>query len=632
MKFLQVSALLAFASLVPGTLGNNKLVNVGRSGVDIIIEYLSTDSSGNLQVSPSSDLPGGTTQTGAVTFADMDGDGHLDLLRGDATYGWVSIVLNDGSDNFPSEGYTTLPSQGGGSSPMFYSVHGVDIDNDGHTDILASSANRGSYRWLNNGDGTFREGTKFSSTDNARRAYSGHRNAAADFNGDGYIDFVVGDHHAYAAQVYINDGSGGFLESYNLADLTDAWGISACDFDQDGKMDIVASRSANKNSRVYLNNGNDEDDNPIFVGVDLPGTYTTYSSNNGCADLNGDGYPDLVLHDTEQWQVFLNDGAGNFPTMDTLYPSPTSTGGNLALGDFDDDGDIDIASHTNIFLNNGDGTFGNPQGVAPGLADFKSQAFLYSASEPSSESPTSSPSSNPTTGSPSKTPTGSPTNAPTGSPTLGPTSAAAAGGALGAASGTGASPSSSGAASPSSSAADSLYYPDWTKSNGGCKTGGGQPQYMTLAPSTWMFATLDACCSRYYSWMLNDCKGTSGAAPSGLWYPDWTGPDDTCKNDGNEPQYMDLNPGAWMHSSKQACCEANFGWMLNGCLDSSGPNAGATGKWFMVWDGYKCKRDCAVGTGPSCGGRAESWEELFDTRSACCSTKAAWNPTDCLVD
>ncbi|EJK52579.1 hypothetical protein THAOC_28129 [Thalassiosira oceanica] len=104
-------------------------------------------------------------------------------------------------------------------------------------------------------------------------------------------------------------------------------------------------------------------------------------------------------------------------------------------------------------------------------------------------------------------------------------------------------------------------------------------------------------------------------------------------NDGNEPEYMASNPVAWMKSSKQDCCEANFIWMLNECLgSSSGPTGGATSKWFIDWDDFKCKRDCAVGTGPSCGGRAESWEELFDTRSACCSTKAAWNPTDCHVD
>ncbi|EJK64824.1 hypothetical protein THAOC_14401, partial [Thalassiosira oceanica] len=180
---------------------------------------------------------------------------------------------------------------------------------------------------------------------------------------------------------------------------------------------------------------------------------------------------------------------------------------------------------------------------------------------------------------------------------------------------------------------NSLYYPDWTKSNGGCKTGGGQPLYMTLAPLTWMETTLEGCCEKYYGWMLNECKGTSGGAPSGLWYPDWAGQDDTCKNDGNEPEYMASNPIAWMKSSKQDCCEANFIWMLNECLgSSSGPDDGATSKWFIDWDDYKCKRDCAVGTGPSCGGHAESWDELFDTRSACCSTKAAWNPTDCLVD
>jgi len=177
---------------------------------------------------------------------------------------------------------------------------------------------------------------------------------------------------------------------------------------------------------------------------------------------------------------------------------------------------------------------------------------------------------------------------------------------------------------------NSLYYPDWTKGNGGCKTGGGQPLYMTNAPTTWMFATLNNCCERYYGWMLDECKGTSGGAPSGLWYPDWAGPDDTCKNDGSEPQYMDLNPVAWMHSSKQACCDANFGWMLNECLGSSGPNADAN-KWFIDWDDYKCKRDCAVGTGTSCGGHAESWDELFDTQPACCAKKASWNPT-CIDD
>jgi len=42
---------------------------------------------------------------------------------------------------------------------------------------------------------------------------------------------------------------------------------------------------------------------------------------------------------------------------------------------------------------------------------------------------------------------------------------------------------------------------------------------MTLAASTWMFATLGDCCAIHFGCMLNECKGASGAAPSGLWFP-----------------------------------------------------------------------------------------------------------------
>ena len=42
---------------------------------------------------------------------------------------------------------------------------------------------------------------------------------------------------------------------------------------------------------------------------------------------------------------------------------------------------------------------------------------------------------------------------------------------------------------------------------------------MTLDATTWMLATLNECCERYFGWMLNECKGTSGPSSSGLWYP-----------------------------------------------------------------------------------------------------------------
>mmetsp|Transcript_32715 Transcript_32715/g.74172 ORF Transcript_32715/g.74172 Transcript_32715/m.74172 type:complete len:657 (+) Transcript_32715:288-2258(+) len=656
MKFLQVShALSAIASLVPGTLGSNlpappnMLVSTTSTHqnqypkTDFLIKYQSTDSSGVLQLEESQLLRSDPFWKGtlAVSFADMNNDGHLDILRGgkDARI-WIS--LNDGSDNFPDNIEANVAWGTGVYREIlgYYSVHGVDIDNDGDLDILATG--QGAFYWLQNDDGSFAAGTDLTPTCRSFHwcPYSQYAPAVADFNGDGYVDFILGNsvYDPKKPQVFLNDGSGGFLSPRDLAansHTATTRDINTCDFDQDGNMDIVVAHLEGKHDRVYMNDGEAQ-----FTAVDLPSTLDLETFRNACGDLNGDGYPDLVMADGRSYPVFLNDGTGNFPTMVDLFPNLGCCPNSLALGDFDGDGHIDVYTNDNkIFLNTGNGTFGGPIIIHDNggwYRDSSSAAFMYSASEPSSTSPTSSPSSNPTTFSPSKTPTGSPTNAPTGSPTQGPSSAAAAGGvaggvaggALGTALGTGSSPLTSGAASPSSSAADSLYYPDWTKSNGGCKTGGGQPLYMTLDHSNWMLATLNDCCVRYFGWMLNECKGTSGGAPSGLWYPDWAGGDDTCKDDGSEPSYMALNPDTWMHSSKQECCEAKFSWTLNECL---GSGAGSTNEWYIDWILSKCKQDC-VDTGPSCGGRAESWDQLFETRSACCAEMAAWNPTECLVD
>ncbi|EJK45481.1 hypothetical protein THAOC_35902 [Thalassiosira oceanica] len=600
MKFLRASyALSAIASLVPGTVGNssatsNKIFVTSVAGTDVVVEYQSTDGSGAVQVTQN-DLPGSSGATTSLDFVDMDGDGDLDLIRG-GMGGAVWIHINDGSDNFPANDMITLPSTGVAS---YYSIHGVDVDNDGDIDIVGTSQSHGSWLWLNEGGNTFAAGTQFSTV-----ADSLWISAAADFNGDGYIDFIVGNQIG-KPQVYINNGSGGFPSSYDLGDITGSRAVSPCDFNQDGHMDVVVTYSTGQNNRVYLNSGQSTD-TPAFTEVILPHINGADPQSNGCADLDGDGYPGAA------------NPVGSFPTKADLSTSDFPSW-VIALGDLDGDGDIDVYSADrsgprNIYLNNRDGMFGSGQSFFNAGFSFAG-AFMYTAaSEPAPASPTASPSKTPT-GSPLKAPSGSPqtaspTNTQTRSPTQGP------------------SPVADSPSAPSSAPADSLYFPDWTMSNGGCKTGGGQPPYMTLDPSTWMLASLDECCARYYSWMLDDCEGASGAAPSGLWYPDWAGGDDTCKDDGSEPSYMALNPDTWMHSSKQECCEAKFSWTLNECL---GSGAGSTNEWYIDWILSKCKQDC-VDTGPSCGGRAESWDQLFETRSACCAEMAAWNPTECLVD
>jgi len=60
--------------------------------------------------------------------------------------------------------------------------------------------------------------------------------------------------------------------------------------------------------------------------------------------------------------------------------------------------------------------------------------------------------------------------------------------------------------------------------------------------ATYMFSTLDACCSAYFAWNYNACMGDlDNTCARALWYPDWEGTNSGCKRDGNEPLYMTEN-------------------------------------------------------------------------------------------
>jgi hypothetical protein len=94
------------------------------------------------------------------------------------------------------------------------------------------------------------------------------------------------------------------------------------------------------------------------------------SSEIATGDLNNDGDLDIITSTSIALNLHINDGSGNFSAS---YPDLTLTGGaawGLALGDIDGDGNIDIvASKTGIgdldlFQGNGDGTFGSFPGIA----------------------------------------------------------------------------------------------------------------------------------------------------------------------------------------------------------------------------------------------------------------------------
>ena len=67
---------------------------------------------------------------------------------------------------------------------------------------------------------------------------------------------------------------------------------------------------------------------------------------------------------------------------------------------------------------------------------------------------------------------------------------------------------------------------------------------MTDNAMHYMFSRLEDCCGKHFYYDYENCVGFRSTPISGLFYPDWTGQDHVCRNDGNQPQVSDRGGSA----------------------------------------------------------------------------------------
>ena len=287
------------------------------------------------------------TVAGAGSFraGDLDNDGDVDLATPGGTQG-VLFQLNDGTGNFVAGQPLTGPSNA-------YWVTLGDVDADGDLDLLSADTYTTGTVWLNNGSGGFASGSTFSFAAYAS-SLSGDLLTLADVDADGDPDLVV----VVGSQVLtlLNNGAGSFaapLLSYiNVSALKMTMG----DVDSDGDLDLLVTGRDSQNYdqlTVNLNDGN---------GRFATAAALTKTTSNGrqiaLGDLDGDGDLDLALqcsiNYTPQVLMFSNDGTGNYGTA---AASVLLDGAGLALGDTDADGDLDVVTYAGVGVNNGTGSF-----------------------------------------------------------------------------------------------------------------------------------------------------------------------------------------------------------------------------------------------------------------------------------
>lgn len=239
-----------------------------------------------------------------------------------------------------------------------------------------------------------------------RLSYEGPAFLYEDFDGDGIKDIFLGGGRNQPAQLYLGAANGAFnkkiLPDFERDAAYEDVSAALLDFDGDGDRDlyVVSGGSDNKEldkileDRIYLNNGNgvfkrlplslphtngsvvavadfDKDGyEDIFVGArSIPGFYglspysfilrnkkgqgveIAYKERYGMVtdavwtDLNGDGYPDLVMcGDWMEILILENDGTGVLTEKTSEYGLAGKKGlwSCIALADLNEDGRPDI--------------------------------------------------------------------------------------------------------------------------------------------------------------------------------------------------------------------------------------------------------------------------------------------------
>jgi hypothetical protein len=264
----------------------------------------------------------------AVAVGDFNHDGIPDLAVVNQSDNTVSILLGAGGGLFGSQAvYAT------GNQPSAILV--ADLNADGNLDVaVANRADNTVSILFGNGDGTFAAHLDYAAGENPDAL------AAADFNGDGKLDLAVANDVTPGGTVTIllNHGDGSYLPGVAYA-TGDSVGVVAADFNGDGKPDFAAVNYLDQTLSVYLGNGNG-----TFAVVAYQGTRLSPNLMGlVAADVNGDGTLELLMGGNADMGITVldNNSAAIFTSI--LQSGVVAQTTALAVGDFNNDGSIDLA-------------------------------------------------------------------------------------------------------------------------------------------------------------------------------------------------------------------------------------------------------------------------------------------------
>ncbi|HKO54826.1 MAG TPA: FG-GAP-like repeat-containing protein [Thermoanaerobaculia bacterium] len=202
------------------------------------------------------------------------------------------------------------------------------------------------------------------------RASAGERPgdvAAGDFNNDGYLDIAAVNRQTNGVSILLGkaDGSFGTPKTVDLGQYTQD-DIATANLNNDGNLDLIVSVPWSENFtkqprlKILLGLGDGTflvRDSPVIF--QNPGQFVV-------EDFNHDGKQDVATTKVNGFELLTGDGFGHLTERTSMDLNPPNTGSSptdIAAGDFDADGNLDVAvvefttDRAHIFWGVGDGSF-----------------------------------------------------------------------------------------------------------------------------------------------------------------------------------------------------------------------------------------------------------------------------------
>ena len=186
--------------------------------------------------------------------------------------------------------------------------------------------------------------------------------ATADFNHDGFLDFIIANPGTNTIGLFLNTRNGTFAsqKTFSTGDASRPRAVVAADFNNDTHVDVAVTNYDSHSIGIFLGDGNG-----IFAAPITFSTGVSRPVSLAVADLNRDRRLDIVIanSDTDSIGIFLGYGNGSFTRQTTLSTAYDSAPCSIVLKDFDRDQNIDIAvvnrgtDSFGVFLGYGNGKF-----------------------------------------------------------------------------------------------------------------------------------------------------------------------------------------------------------------------------------------------------------------------------------